>query len=151
MRAADQFHAGIVVDDFEATLEQLSELFGYVWGQEIRTPVPVRLPTGEELLDMGLVYSLTLPRLEIVRSIPGTLWTAPPGSSVHHLGYWSDDIEADSARLAENGYLNEAVGCDGDGNPYWAYHKSSTGPRIELVSRALEPALQGYWDTGRIG
>jgi Glyoxalase/Bleomycin resistance protein/Dioxygenase superfamily len=151
VRAADQFHAGIVAGDFEATLKELSDLFGYVWGEEIRMPVPVRLPAGEELLDMGLVYSLTLPRLEIIRSIPGTLWTAPPGSSVHHLGYWSDDIEADSARLTECGYVNEAVGCDADGNPYWAYHKSSTGPRIEIVSRALEPALQGYWDTGRIG
>ena len=29
MRAADQFHAGIVVDDLEASLADLAELFGY--------------------------------------------------------------------------------------------------------------------------
>ena len=151
MRAADQFHAGIVVDDFDATLSGLTELFGYEWGEEIRATVPVRLPDGEITIDLGFVYSLNLPRLEIIRSIPGTLWSESPGSSVHHLGYWSDDVEADSARLTEKGYANEAMGCDPDGHPYWSYQRSANGLRIELVSRTIEAALQNYWTTGRIG
>jgi Glyoxalase/Bleomycin resistance protein/Dioxygenase superfamily len=150
MRAVDQFHAGIVVDDFDATLSGLSELFGYEWGEEIRASVPVKLPHGEITIDLGFVYSLTLPRLEIIRSIPGTLWTQSPGSSVHHLGYWSDDVEADSARLAEEGYANEAMGCDPDGRPYWSYQRSGSGLRIELVSRTIEAALENYWNTGRV-
>ena len=151
MRAADQFHAGIVVDDFDTTLSALTELFGYEWGEEIRATVPVQLPDGEITIDLGFVYSLNLPRLEIIRSIPGTLWTESPGSSVHHLGYWSDDVEADSARLTEKGYANEAMGCDPDGHPYWSYQRSANGLRIELVSRTIEAALQNYWTTGRIG
>ncbi len=103
MRAADQFHVGIVVDDFEATLSVLSELFGYEWGEEIRASVPVQLATGELTIDLGFVYSLTVPRLEIIRSIPGTLWTEAPGSTLHHLGYWSDDVEADSDPVGGTG------------------------------------------------
>jgi hypothetical protein len=151
VRAADQFHAGIVVDDFDATLGGLTELFGYEWGEEIRATVPVQLPHGEITIDLGFVYSLNLPRLEIIRSIPGTLWSESPGSSVHHLGYWSDDVEADSARLVQKGYANEAMGCDAAGRPYWSYQRSGRGLRIELVSRTIEAAFQNYWKTGRIG
>jgi Glyoxalase/Bleomycin resistance protein/Dioxygenase superfamily len=150
IRAADQFHVGIVVDDFDLTLNGLSELFGYEWGEEIRASVPVQLQTGELTIDLGFVYSLTLPRLEIIRSIPGTLWTESPGSGLHHLGYWSDDVEADSARMAKQGLVREAAGCDLEGNPYWAYHRRGNGPRIEIVSRAIEPLFQYYWETGRI-
>ena len=151
MRAADQFHVGIVVDDFDLTLNTLAELFGYEWGEEIRASVAVQLPRGELTIDLGFVYSLTVPRLEIIRSIPGTLWTEAAGSNLHHLGYWSDDVEADSARLAKGGLPREAAGCDAEGNAYWAYHSRANGPRIEIVSRAIEPLFQNYWETGRIG
>jgi len=151
VRAADQFHVGIVVDDFEATLKDLSELFDYRWGEEIRASVPVQLATGEITIDLGFVYSLTTPRLEIIRSIPGTLWTESPGSGLHHLGYWSDDVPSDSDRLARQGFGREAAGCDPDGVPYWAYHRQGKGPRIEIVSRAIEPLFQTYFETGRIG
>jgi hypothetical protein len=151
MRAADQFHVGIVVDDFEVTLSGLSDIFGYEWGEEIRASVPVQLATGEMTIDLGFVYSLTLPRLEIIRSIPGTLWTESPGSTLHHLGYWSDDVPADSTRLADQGFEREAAGCGPDGIPYWAYHSRANGPRIEIISRTIELALQAYWETGRIG
>jgi hypothetical protein len=41
LNAADQFHVGIVVEDFESTLAELSELFGYEWCQNLATPTPV--------------------------------------------------------------------------------------------------------------
>ena len=46
MKASDQFHLGIVVDDLEGTLAQLTELFGYEWAPEIGGPTPVVLPSG---------------------------------------------------------------------------------------------------------
>ena len=33
MRVEDLYHTGIVVDDFEGTLAQLTALFGYQWGE----------------------------------------------------------------------------------------------------------------------
>ena len=150
MRAEDQFHIGVVVDDFEDTLADLSALFGYQWCDEIGGPTPVRLPTGDAVLELRFAYSTTSPRLEIIRSLPGTLWVPAAGSGIHHMGYWSDDVPADSAELEGRGLAIEASGRGPDGAPYWAYHRSAGGPRIELVSRAVQPALEQYWTTGKI-
>jgi hypothetical protein len=145
MNASDQFHVGIVADDFETTLDNLSEMFGYVWCSEIGGPQPVTLPGGQQTIDLRFVYSKSEPRLEIIRSAPGTLWTPAAGSGVHHLGYWSDDPAADSARLEGKGYPREAAGIRPDGTVYWAYHRGPSGPRIELVSRDIQPGLEQYW------
>lgn len=149
MNAADQFHAGIVVDDLERGLADLSALFGYQWCPEMRLPTPVRLPSGETTIDLRFTYSTTTPRLEMIETIPGTLWAPAAGSGVHHLGYWSDDLEADSALLGERGYAMEASGWRPDGSAVWAYHRHRDGPRIELVERALQRDLEAYWSSGR--
>ncbi|MFL6084291.1 MAG: hypothetical protein ACJ74F_14025 [Mycobacterium sp.] len=36
---------------------------------------------------------------------------------------------------------------DGSGTLLWAYAKAATGPRIELVSRAMEPFIAYWWST----
>jgi hypothetical protein len=138
-----------VVDDFEGTLAELSELFGYEWAHEMSNPTSVKLPTEEVVLQFSFVYSKSAPRLEIIRSIPGTtLWQPAPGSGVHHVGYWSDDVAADSAALISRGFAAEAVGTRPDGSAYWAYHRKEGRPRIELVTRDLQPILERYWTTG---
>jgi hypothetical protein len=148
VNAADQFHVGIVVEDFESTLTELSELFGYEWCQEIATPTPVNLPTGKTIIDLRFVYSRTTPRLEIIRSIPGTVWVPDASSGLHHVGYWSDDVTADSVALVQRGFMAEAVGTRPDGTMSWAYHRSASGPRVELVTRMVQPALEQYWMAG---
>jgi hypothetical protein len=148
MRGEDQFHTGIVVDDLDATLRDLTELFGYEWCDQMNVATPVALPTGEAVIDLRFAYSRTVPRLEIIQSIPGTLWVPAAGSGIHHLGYWSDDVTADSAELVRRGFAVEATGARPDGVPYWTYHRGATGPRIELVSRSVQPGLEGYWSSG---
>jgi hypothetical protein len=147
MRAEDQFHVGIVAEDFDTTRADLSALFGYQWCPEIGGPVPVRLATGATTVDLRCVYSTTAPRLEVVRAVPGTLWVPAAGSGIHHVGYWSDDVAADSDELDQRGYVAEVVGVRPDGAPFWAYHRSANGPRIELVARALQPTLEECWAT----
>lgn len=148
MKPGDLFHVGIVVDDLAAAAAELTALYGYRWCEEIGASVRVRLPTGDAVLDLTSVYSMSTPRLELVRSVPGTLWQ-PADSGVHHLGYWSDDVAADSAGLARRGHPAEAEGTRPDGTPYWAFHRAAGGPRVELVTRALQPVLERYWTTGR--
>jgi hypothetical protein len=36
---------------------------------------------------------------------------------------------------------------DGSGTLLWAYAKGSVGPRIELVSRNMEPFIAYWWGT----
>ncbi|NEB02794.1 VOC family protein [Streptomyces sp. SID13726] len=147
MKPSDQFHAGIVVDDLAAAAAELTALFGYEWCAEMGGSTRVRLPEGDAVLDLRSVYSKSTPRVELVRSVPGTLWQ-PADSGVHHLGYWSDDVAADSAELAGRGHELEAQGRRPDGTPYWAFHRAAGGARVELVTRELQPVLERYWATG---
>ena len=151
MKAADLFHNGIVVSDFEASLDRLTELFGYEWCDELRAEQPVTLANGDTVtLELCFRYSMTEPRLEIIRPIPGTLWMPAEGSGIHHLGYWSDDVPADGAALEAQGFAREAAGMGPDGNPFWTYHRAADGPRIELVSSMAKAAMEQYWSTGKV-
>jgi Glyoxalase/Bleomycin resistance protein/Dioxygenase superfamily len=145
VNGSDQFHVGIVVDDFDAALAELTALFGYRWCPPLALETPVVLPDGEIMLDLQFAYTATEPRVEVIRSTPGTLWMPAQDSGLHHVGYWSDDLAADSALLDTRGYAEEARGVDPSGSAMWAYHRSPAGPRIELVSRAIRPGLEQYW------
>jgi hypothetical protein len=150
VRAEDQFHVGIVVDDVESTLAELSELLGYEWCDEVLFPTAIDLPTGDAVVDMRLTYSMTSPRLEIIQTVGGTLWEPASGSGIHHLGYWSDDVVQDSDELERRGFAMEAAGRPPDGPRHFAFYRAAAGPRIELVSRALQPAFEHYWTTGKM-
>lgn len=144
MKAEDQFHIGLVVEDFEAARAEFSSLLGYEWGDEVGGPIQVTLPSGDVVLDLRCAYSLTSPRLEIVRRLPGTLWE-PAASGIHHVGYWSDDVAADSAELTRRGFVTEATRTGPDGAPFFAFHRAPTGFRIELVTRLAQPGLERCW------
>jgi hypothetical protein len=144
VRAEDQFHVGIVVDDLDGALLSLGSLFGYRWCDEVRVPNPVTTPAGESVVDLRFRYSMDAPRVEVIQAVPGTLWEPAAGSGIHHLGYWSDDLAGDTAALEARGCAMEASG------QVWAYHRSPSGPRIELVDRAVQPMLEQYWSTGRM-
>ncbi|TQS46991.1 VOC family protein [Cryptosporangium phraense] len=146
MKAADQFHVGIVVHDLAEARERLTALFGYEWAPEAGGVQPVLLADGPATVDLLCQYSRSVPRVELVRSVPGRAIWQPADSGVHHVGYWSDDVRADSDALVAQGYQREVAGTLPDGTPYWAYHRpASGGPRIELVSRALQPSMERLW------
>ncbi|GAA5060380.1 VOC family protein [Nocardia callitridis] len=146
MKAADQFHLGIVADDLEATKASLAAVLGYEWGAEVGGPVAVTLPTGDTTLDIRCVYSLTVPRLEIVRSIPDTMWSpaTSPGFGIHHVGFWSDDVAADIAHLSAESYVVEVVRTI-SGRPFFAFLVGERGFRIEVVDRAAREGLRRCW------
>jgi len=145
VKAEDQFHVGIVVEDLEASLEEYAGLFGYEWCDEVHVEQPVLLPEGERAIDFQFRYSRRAPRIEVIQGQPGTLWTPAPGSGIHHLGYWSDDVVGDGRALEQSGYAMEAAGIGSNGSRPWAYHRGVHGPRIELVSVALRPLLEQMW------
>jgi hypothetical protein len=148
MKAADHFHVGIVVNDLDAALADFAALFGHEWCPKLSVSTPVVLPDGEATLDLVFTYSRTEPRVEVIQSMPGTLWMPSEGSGIHHLGYWSDDVAADAALLTARGYAAEATGARPDGTAVWTYHRSASGPRIEIVSRDIAAGLEQYWASG---
>lgn len=152
LSAADQYHVGIIADDPAATMAQLTELLGYEWCDPIGGTITVGTPSGDITVEVRTWYSKTTPRLEVAQSHPGTVWTRAD-SGLHHVGYWVDDVAATIAELEKRGYAFEAAGKRPDGEPYWAYligpaGSGPAGPRLEIVSRQLQPIMEPYFATG---
>jgi hypothetical protein len=143
---AEQYHVGIVVADLDAEAERLTSLLGHEWTDEVAMRIPVRFAdTGDTEVNIRLRYSRTAPRLELIQQQPGTVWMPVPGSGLHHLGFWSDDLDADGSALTSRGYAFEAEGRDPQGRVIWSYWGSATGPRVELVDRSVAPFLAALW------
>ncbi|MFA5709588.1 VOC family protein [Mycolicibacterium sp.] len=136
LSAADLYHVGVVVADFDAALQRLSAAGGYRWTQTMEYTVPVVTADGPADIPFKLAYSLQAPHLEIVQEVPGSLWVSAPRNATHHLGYWADDVAATGAALEELGYTLE-VRAAGDGPPPFAYYLDPLGIRIELVQRSM--------------
>lgn len=58
VRAEDLYHTGIVVEDLDASMAQLTDLAGHGWMAPIAYPVPVWTPAGESTVPLPMVYSL---------------------------------------------------------------------------------------------
>ena len=100
---ADLYHTGFVVDDLEAAREELGSLLGVSWlagGGTVR----IDTPDGSSLASTRYALSAEGPHhVELVQSVPGTLYIASGSASAHHLGYWVDDVPEASAALEKCG------------------------------------------------
>jgi hypothetical protein len=142
----DHFHIGIVVDDVETAMAELAGQLGTAWRPVQEAEVPML--DGEGLVatvPMCFTYSAGgPPAVELVRTVPGTVFTAEAGA-VHHVGYWVDDLPAASAALSAGGWPLVATMAGGpDGGPSrFALHATGVGPLVELVDRTIDrPYLQ---------
>jgi catechol 2,3-dioxygenase-like lactoylglutathione lyase family enzyme len=151
VRPENLYHSGIVVDDLEATMAWFTRVAGYSWTDVVEVEQVGQTPGGEVTIPMRMVYSGCDPRIEILQTVPGTIWT-PADSGVHHIGYWSDDVESDLAALEANGMRCEvkSYNPDGSGTLLWAYCKGDTGPRIELVGSGMKPFIEYWWSTAAL-
>jgi Glyoxalase/Bleomycin resistance protein/Dioxygenase superfamily len=145
MKPADLYHAGIVVDDFDATLARFSAAHGYRWCEPVAIDQLISTSAGEQSLPMRIVYTVDEPRIEILQTIPGTIWT-PADSGIHHLGYWSDDVDADVVALLATGMQLEATTPLDDGSPLFAYCHAPGRVRVELVNRVMEPMMSEWFN-----
>jgi Glyoxalase/Bleomycin resistance protein/Dioxygenase superfamily len=145
IRSADLFHTGIVVDDLASAQEEFGHLLGLTWltgGGE----VPMLLEDGPRTVTMAYAYSAEGPHhLELLQSVPGTVWTVSRGGQAHHVGYWSDDVEAATAYLSSCG-LPRVVNLgsyEDDEFPTGVYHQARNGLYIEILNRELKPVIFG--------
>jgi hypothetical protein len=143
--ALEAYHTGIVVADLDDAIPTWEKVTGTRWGLPFRGPVPVRLAEEDRTvtLDIAMAYSRDL-RLELVQRIPGTPWELAGGSGVHHTGCWADDLEADSARLAADGWPLVAHGVTPEGGmAMFSFHRVPGGAGLlELVDRGTREMLE---------
>ena len=132
---ATHFQVGFVVPDLEAAMEEFAAALG----------VEMIGPQERELGSDGVLriaFARTLrPYLELIEGPAGSIWDATSGPKIHHFGYWSEDMDADSTRLEAAGLAREIdLG-------FARYHGpgAATGVRIELISTEHRDTFYGRW------
>jgi hypothetical protein len=149
LRPEDLYHTGIVVPDLDAAMARLTALTGYRWITPLSYTLPFRTTAGSRELTSTIVYSVQGPHLELVQEVPGSPWTAAPGNSVHHLGYFTDNLAETGRMLERNGFTFEMTAdvahpsAESD-LALFAYYVDAFGTRIEIVDRALFPDWPGF-------
>jgi catechol 2,3-dioxygenase-like lactoylglutathione lyase family enzyme len=144
LRVQDLFHTGIVVPDLEAGAAALTEAAGYRWTKVQTAEMPLRFPDGDRVLRIRYAYSLDDPTLELVEELPGTPFASAGGRSIHHLGYFSDDVPGTVAALVAEGWELEVHAVVNGELAIFAFLVDPTGMRVELIDRARIPDLAAY-------
>jgi hypothetical protein len=145
LRPEDFYHTGIVVPDLDAAMAGLSALAGYRWINPLSYTLPFRTATGTRELTSTVVYSVQAPHLELIQEVPGSPWTAAPGNSAHHLGYFTDNLADTAKALEDNGFAFEMTAAvSGSDLALFAYYIDAFGTRIEIVDRALFPDFPAF-------
>ncbi|WP_051683932.1 VOC family protein [Blastococcus sp. URHD0036] len=142
----EPYHVRIVVEDVGAAMEEYGTLFGVEWAERRRAEFPVDLRGTRRTLRFDTVYARTGPvRIELTVMKPDTFWR--PGGGMHHLGFWSDDPMADSRRLADAGYRQEALLYPFPGDPVApvAFNRGPQGIFLELVSSGMRAGMEAGW------
>ncbi len=127
------YHVGIVVADVERAAAELTELLGLRWAQVLRGQARWETPDGSIEYESCFTYSLEgPPYLELLEQRPGTVLSQ---LGLHHLGIWTDDWRAESARFSASGCPRETVALTPEGDRFGGcYHTTSDGLRLELVN-----------------
>jgi len=128
------FHVGIVVKDLEAARARFTELVGTRWGP-IMEPV-MEWTDGDgnhHSTPQRLSYSEGPPHLELIEEIPGTGWVCNEHSNLHHIGYSTASIVADSHHMGAIACPLEAMMGPGPDPQFWVMHGDDMLVRIELV------------------
>lgn len=146
IKFSNLFHTGIVVHDIDAAKTEYTNLLGVTWAFQGELEMPVWFPSGSTTISFCYAYTSEGPhRLELVRELPGTLWTVTGPGQVHHVGYWCDDVAAASTELANRGLTVCAkVGVDDPDTPApITLYQTKTGAYLEIVDIALQPMMFG--------
>jgi hypothetical protein len=140
------FHVGIVVPDLDVGLARLAELLGVQWGPIIENDIQVRDGDGQDLLlPNRICYSTGAPYLEVIQEVPGSPWVCNEHSNLHHIGFFSDALVAESRELSAAACPLEFL--DGHGNAppsAFTYHRDPLGVRVELVNADLRGVMEQF-------
>jgi hypothetical protein len=131
-------HIGIIVEDLEAAMDEMSATLGVRW-----------LPVQERPNDhttLRLTFSTEPPLIELVEGSPGTSRDTSNGPHVDHMAYWTARYEEDKQRLVESGMVLDVEGTAPFGG-HWCYLSSrTTGLRIELCDVAAFEGWHRQWN-----
>jgi Glyoxalase/Bleomycin resistance protein/Dioxygenase superfamily len=130
------YHVGIVVEDLDAAMEELTRLVGVDWGE------PHESHYGD--WNIRVVYSREQPFLELIEGEPGGPWDTADGPRLDHIGYFTDDVLADVAELqAKGATMSFDPGPYGRGEVFAYLRTPGTKLRVEVVSPEARRIILG--------
>ncbi len=136
--ASGFYHVGFIVEDIEAAMAEMTNAFGLAWQE------PHESSYGDRWR-IKVAYSKTGPPfIELIEGEPGGPWDTSGGPRLDHIGFLTDDVEGEAARLVAAG-MPVSVGGAEFGRPgFFSYHEAAPlGARVEMVDRA---AVQRFFD-----
>ena len=100
------WHFALAVPDLEEAMEQVGEAFKVSWRPIHRVETVLRDEHGREhRVECVLTFSEGgPPSIEMWQAVPGTPLATPGDTWLHHIGYWVDDLTAESDRLEGLGW-----------------------------------------------
>jgi hypothetical protein len=141
------YHVGVVVPDVEVARAHFGDLLGIEWGPIVATEVvDLRDGDGHDVsMPNKLCYSTSAPHIELIQELPGSVWVCNEHSNLHHIGFWTDSLLADTDAFAASQCPLQICGREGAQAPAgWAYHRDPLGVRFELVDIALQPIMEEF-------
>ena len=144
-------HVGFVVADLEQSMASFGTALDLEWCEVLSWELDLWTPAGTSKVRSTFTYARgDGPSIELLQNEPGSVWTVG-SDTAHHLGYWSTDLAADAAQLADRGYEMIATLASEHGGPTgFSYHASAAGGSlIELVDATLKPRFARWWSGNR--
>lgn len=140
------FHSGYIVRDLAEAMERLADALGLTWAAVESHDFPIRQDGSEATYPIRFTYSFQgPPHVELVEGAPGSPWHTTEMLRMHHLGFWSDDMNGDAARLAAAGFPVVAQGIGGrSSTPRFTYSGRSGEVLLELVTSRSRQAMERW-------
>ena len=142
------FQVGVIVEDIEAAMKELTEAQGVEWGEIAQRKY--------QQWDFKRVFSLAgPPYIELIEGPPGSPWDSSKGSRIDHLQWWTKDMEGDSKRMASVGVpidtdgvnMSPVTAPDGTRKPgiFRYFNAPKSGMRIELIDESVKASHRERW------
>jgi catechol 2,3-dioxygenase-like lactoylglutathione lyase family enzyme len=148
------FHTGYIVEDLVEGMDELGTLLRVRWAKAVERRVDVRTSDGVRPVALRFTYTAddSSTRVELIERIEGTLWDLSTGPGrLHHLGFWAEDLQGESDRLASLGAPLVLTRDTGDGGVFaFAYHRAPSGALIELVDATMRDAFERWFAGGEL-
>ena len=147
----DMFHVGIRVPDLDAAMDELGASMGVTWAEVRINPAQALWTPTEGLQEINLKYTYSAEgpqHIELLEGPPGTFWDGTTSPGAHHVGLWSDDVQAETDRLISLGWTLVGAQNDpgaGEGYGMFTYLQPPSGLIVELVTRAGALAFFEQW------
>jgi catechol 2,3-dioxygenase-like lactoylglutathione lyase family enzyme len=138
------YHVGLVVEDLDRAVESYGAQLNLTWAPLQHRELSVRHQGRIVGTDLRFTYSREGPvHLELIEAAPGSPWEA--SGSLHHVGFWSDDLIATARSLEAAGLVLDTTYDTPSPDPVgFGYFIGQSGLRLEVVDGARRSGFDDW-------